>query len=349
MNERMHEDYLIQTELCDWKNEEILKLAEELKSKSKSKDDRAYAVNAFYWVRDNIWYAMGIEQAWKASEVLKIRHGHCWSKSNLLVALCRANGIPAQFQVQYISGAAVRDLAPHFSPTFKYKLPHTSALIYLNNRWLRADCTRDRYIDPDRAYDFDGYNDTSIHPYLIKIGSSTIDLKEIAEQQIKRTKRMKKIAKYIKLLRIADWGFCMWAIDIDETRFKNSGRRTISDEEAEEIYKKVYEYSSGQFKIKRPGNIKVGLFVLKKLQKLIGVNAKFVSITKNSYEVAGDRGFPGRCYLVGMSLMNGLFNGVNPEMRWSMNDDEDELHGKIESDGSGSYLLPMIEVMRQFI
>ncbi|VUT24896.1 MAG: Transglutaminase-like superfamily protein [Candidatus Methanolliviera sp. GoM_oil] len=338
-------DYLIETELCDWNNEEILKLADELKSKSS--DKREYAVNAFYWVRDNIFYSM--EQIWRASDALRLRKGNCWSKSNLLVGLCRANNISAQFQVQFISGDATSDLTPHFGASFKYKLPHTSALIHLNNKWLRADCTRDKYLSPDRAYDFDGYEDTPVHPYLIKNGPSVPDLKEIAEQQIKRMKRIQKFAKYIKLLRILDWGMYMWAIDVDEIRFKNSGVRTISDEEAEEIYKKVYEYASKQFKIKRKGNIKVGGFVLKRLRNLIGMKGDAVSITKNRCEIEGNRGFPGRCYNVGMSLMNGLFHGINPSMHWSMNDDEDILHGIIESDGEGSYLLPMIEVMRQFI
>jgi hypothetical protein len=188
-----------------------------------------------------------------------------------------------------------------------------------------------------------------VHPYLIKEGPSLIDLEEIAEQQIKRMERIQKFAKYIKLLRIIDWGLYMWAIDVDEIRFKNSRIRTISDEEAEEIYKKVYEYASKQFKIKHKGNIKVGGFVLKRLRNLIGTRGKAVNITKDRWEIEGDRGFPGRCHEVGMSLMNGLFRGINPEMSWSMNDDEDELQGIIESNGEGSYFLPMIEVMRQFI
>ncbi len=102
-------DYLEETDLCNWKNPEILSIA----SKLSDGDKQVCARNTFYYVRDNIYYFL--ESFAKASRTLEIKRGNCYTKSNLLVALLRANGIPARFQFQWIRGVALSDLFPsHF-------------------------------------------------------------------------------------------------------------------------------------------------------------------------------------------------------------------------------------------
>jgi hypothetical protein len=280
-------EYLAQTELCDWNDGEVSDLA--AKIRKGSTDDRAYAINAFYWVRDNVFYAMDSDLPWKASDTLVLRRGNCWSKSNLLVALCRASGIPAKFQVQYITGEATRDITPHFGVALNYRITHTAALISLNNRWVRADCTRDRGLP--RACDFDGHNDTPQHPFLVKNGPTIADLKDVYEQQERRNRRMRRLSVFVGLLMMAEWGSCMWNIDMDEVRFKNSGIRAISDEEASELCEKIYERTYEQFRIKHRGDIRVGIFVCNRLGSFSGMKGGMRRVSKDRCEISGDRVF----------------------------------------------------------
>ena len=219
----MNERYLAKTELCDWEDPEILKLADELKAKSRSQKE--YAVNAFYWVRDNIYYG---GRTWKASEGLKQRKGNCWSKANLLEGLCRANEIPARFEIQIIGGDAISDIAPHFASIDSkfiskiqrnaFKIPHASASIYLDGEWIRADCTRDEYLA--QTYDWDGYNPTPKHPKLIKYYGYADDLGVFYEKQNRKMERMKK--RFSKLFKLMDCG--QWMIDIDEMLMKQGSK-----------------------------------------------------------------------------------------------------------------------------
>ena len=94
-------DFLIKTEYCDFENEKIKKLAEELIKGCVSEKEKAVAL--FYWVRDNILYRVGLWNR-KASETLAEGKGVCTSKANLLVALLRAVGIPAGYGVMRVKG-----------------------------------------------------------------------------------------------------------------------------------------------------------------------------------------------------------------------------------------------------
>jgi transglutaminase-like putative cysteine protease len=98
------EKYLQSTEIIDWQNPEILKLAHHLASTCQTTEEIAKA--CFQWVRDQIHHSRDYQMnpvTCRASDVLKYKTGYCFAKSHLLAALLRANQIPAGFCYQRLT------------------------------------------------------------------------------------------------------------------------------------------------------------------------------------------------------------------------------------------------------
>jgi len=97
-------NFLKETNIIDYSNPEIQKLAISLSTNSKT--DTEIAKNCFKYVRDNIRHSGDHKDnitTCKASEVLKYKTGWCYAKSHLLAALLRANNIPTGFCYQRLS------------------------------------------------------------------------------------------------------------------------------------------------------------------------------------------------------------------------------------------------------
>lgn len=96
--------FLEETELIDFSNEEISKLASVLSTDCKT--DVEIAKKCFLYVRDTIRHTGDSKDditTCKASDVLKYKTGWCYAKIHLLAALLRANGIPTGFCYQRLS------------------------------------------------------------------------------------------------------------------------------------------------------------------------------------------------------------------------------------------------------
>ncbi len=94
--------YLETSDIIDWQNPKILRLAEKLSGTN----IESTAKSCFEWVRDNIFHSSDYKMnpvTCKASNVLKHKTGYCFAKSHLLAALLRANAIPAGFCYQRLS------------------------------------------------------------------------------------------------------------------------------------------------------------------------------------------------------------------------------------------------------
>lgn len=93
--------YLEETNIIDYSNASILRLAKDLTQNCNS--DQEIVKNCFEYVRDEIKhsgdYKLDVSTC-KASEVLKEKAGWCFAKSHLLAALLRANKIPTAFCYQ---------------------------------------------------------------------------------------------------------------------------------------------------------------------------------------------------------------------------------------------------------
>ncbi|WOE68851.1 transglutaminase family protein [Hydrogenimonas thermophila] len=96
--------FLEETNIIDYSNKEIQKLAKSLSSDCKN--DIEIAKKCFEYVRDDIRHSGDYKDnitTCKASDVLKYKTGWCYAKSHLLAALLRANNIPTGFCYQRLS------------------------------------------------------------------------------------------------------------------------------------------------------------------------------------------------------------------------------------------------------
>lgn len=123
--------YLESSEIIDFKHSSVLNKAKELALSTK--DEVEISKTCFEFVRDKIFHCVDYNMnpvTLKASEVLEHETGFCFAKSHLLVALLRANSIPAGLCYQRVVYG-------------KYGLPfslHGFVAVYLNKYgWYRID------------------------------------------------------------------------------------------------------------------------------------------------------------------------------------------------------------------
>lgn len=160
--------FLRATAWCDADHPVIVHLARELTRGLRTPEAKAVAL--FNWVRDEVLYTLG-DWNWKASETLALRRGTCSNKANLLVALARAAGIPAGFQVMKIRtrhyfGAW---LVPMGRRLIREESVHVYATLFLGGRWVKCDATDDKALCESiegllphaRLVEFDGVEDAT--------------------------------------------------------------------------------------------------------------------------------------------------------------------------------------------
>ena len=102
----MNKDYLSETKTINYGDPVIQEKVSELKAGTVTAID--YIVKAYEFVRDEIPHSWDIRStvvSRKASDVLENRTGICWTKSCLLAALLRANGIPSGISYQLLTRA----------------------------------------------------------------------------------------------------------------------------------------------------------------------------------------------------------------------------------------------------
>ncbi|MCG3682614.1 GNAT family N-acetyltransferase [Aliarcobacter butzleri] len=125
-------EFLEETQIIDFKNEEVFSLAHELAKDCTT--DEEIAKNCFIYVRDNINHSGDFKDeitTCKASDVLKYKTGWCYAKSHLLAALLRANNIPTGFCYQRLSCSEYKkDI---------YCLHALNAIYLKNYGWYKVD------------------------------------------------------------------------------------------------------------------------------------------------------------------------------------------------------------------
>ncbi|KNF09256.1 transglutaminase-like protein [Gottschalkia purinilytica] len=126
-------DYLKNTMIIDFQNENIIELAKYLKIGVKSEIDLIR--KTYEYVRDNINHSADVEGkvvTCKASDVLREKEGICYAKSHLLAALLRGMGIPTGFCYQRL----ILD-----DDQKNYLILHGLNAIYIKKikKWIRVD------------------------------------------------------------------------------------------------------------------------------------------------------------------------------------------------------------------
>lgn len=126
-------DYLTSSDIVDFSDKEISKVARQLQHNSG--DEIELAKNIFEYVRDTVPHSFDIDGkvvTCRASDVLRHREGICYAKSHLLAAMMRSVGIPAGFCYQLL---VFDDTDP------RYMTLHGLNAIYLKSlhKWVRLD------------------------------------------------------------------------------------------------------------------------------------------------------------------------------------------------------------------
>ncbi len=121
------EPYLQPTTNCQSNNPTIIALADKLTAGLTT--PYAKAVALFNWVTDNISYSFYYNTLYGAVGTLEEGTANCCDHSNLMVALARAAGIPARYQLGYCD----------FYGTGGGWYGHVWAQLYVNGQWYYAD------------------------------------------------------------------------------------------------------------------------------------------------------------------------------------------------------------------
>ena len=212
MNENI-QNFLQETRFCDFNHPLIQGIAHKIAENCTN--DREKAVSLFYWVRDNILYRVGLWQR-KASETLIEKEGACTNKTNLLVALLRANNIPAGYGIMKVHGQ--RYFGPIAIPMLKKfageMSTHVYAMVNLNNKWIKCDPSDDRELSentfylnpPSKLVEWDGFQDAMLNLNKEHVLKNDYPIANIDPWMVKKPRRAKgiplKVANlFVKFLR----------------------------------------------------------------------------------------------------------------------------------------------------
>jgi transglutaminase-like putative cysteine protease len=129
----------------------------------------------------------------KASDCLKEGRGFCMHKATAFAALCRASNIPARIAFQIVECLD----KPFFPQKIRHAYGqrpqpwHSGAEVYVNGKWLMADCT----VDKDQGTkcgrtvaDFDGTNDVfTVEGPILKERGTSPDVPEAVVDRHRKT------------------------------------------------------------------------------------------------------------------------------------------------------------------
>jgi transglutaminase-like putative cysteine protease len=163
------ETYLGSTETIDSDSEPVRRTPRALTEGIKT--DRDGAVALFYYVRDQIKhnpYAPGLNlRDYRASATLERGNGFCQQKALLLVALCRAAGVPARVGFVDIRDRLLSDKFRKMIGGGNLLIQHGYAEVLIAGRWVHASpaydletCERNGFV----PVEFDGVNDAKDSP-----------------------------------------------------------------------------------------------------------------------------------------------------------------------------------------
>lgn len=207
------EQFLKETNYCDYSHSDIQKLANEFKNKYNNQRDLAVAL--FHFARDNILYRVGLWNK-KASETLSEKEGACTNSANLLVALLRACDIPAGYGVMRVN--AQEYFGPVMLETFRNKVSknsiHTYCYVYLDNKWIKCDPSDDKELSDSTSYfnpttklvQWDGFCDSMLNldpKHILKDDGPIENIDHIIAKKPRNARGIPiKVANlYIKFLR----------------------------------------------------------------------------------------------------------------------------------------------------
>ena len=157
----------------------IVRKASELTASIRSAPEKVRRI--FGFVRDEIPYnfapAVSNRSHFRASHTLEMGTGFCMQKAALFAALCRASGVPARIGFQNIVDYKIVGSFLRLMGTNELT-HHGMNAVFLNGRWIMADCTLDNGLVNRKRYrlvEFDGYHDALL-PKTSRTGKPHFDI-----------------------------------------------------------------------------------------------------------------------------------------------------------------------------
>lgn len=133
----MH-DYLAETKMLDYSNENIKQLIRERKWSDMAEFERLKTIYTF--VRDEILFGYNVDDSVPASRVLRDGYGQCNTKGTLFMALLRACDIPCRvhgFTIdKKLQKGAMTGIVYRNAPQNVF---HSWVEVYFENRWYELE------------------------------------------------------------------------------------------------------------------------------------------------------------------------------------------------------------------
>ncbi len=129
-----------ETVYCDFNHAAVSSLAKKLAGDGIDAGKIAQAV--FKHVRDNIRFGFDLVQV-KASQTLEKGYGVCWNKALLMVALLRANQVPARLASNPVQREFMKPVMGEACQTLPETINHCFAQVHLDSDWICVDATLD--------------------------------------------------------------------------------------------------------------------------------------------------------------------------------------------------------------
>jgi len=133
-------EFLEPTEFFDFDRAEVRQFAYDAAGDATTAKDKA--VSLYYAVRDRIRYdpyRIRLERdLFKASSVLAAGAGFCLPKANLLIAACRAVGVPAGIGLSDVLNHLCTERLHHIMGGRELFLHHGYAVILIDGKWVKA-------------------------------------------------------------------------------------------------------------------------------------------------------------------------------------------------------------------
>ncbi len=193
--ERDLEKYLRPGKYADSDSPIVAQKAEEITRGSATDVEKAIKIHKY--VRDlgfdiGDGFRMLLSARGKASDLIKEGRGFCMHKAAAFVALCRASGIPARIAFQVVESHD-KPFHPEKMRRMYGKRPqpwHSAGEVYLNGKWIMADCTVDREQGErlgKKVPDFDGTHDLyTVEGPVLKERGSAPDMPEAVVERHRR-------------------------------------------------------------------------------------------------------------------------------------------------------------------
>ncbi len=136
----MNQVHIQETVFCDFNYAAVTRLAKYLKKRETDTGKITQAV--FKHVRDHIRFGFDLVQV-KASQTLEKGYGVCWNKALLMVALLRANQIPARLAANPVQREFMKPVMGDACQTLPETINHCFAQVQLDGDWVCVDATLD--------------------------------------------------------------------------------------------------------------------------------------------------------------------------------------------------------------